>query len=240
MSDQQLFDRINLDHRGLDQVKLAVEAGDYESARQVYIDFLRARTLPHYPTPVGLSASYPSSNRRANSNISEKALRNTYTVKNVSHTFTNEINWLFNPTDKDQNPGYQGAFVREWTNQFNRLSIVRQLANDFHGTGNPIYAQKLDELLSHWIENVPKPPGKAKSTSKLIHPWRSLEVGIRVGASFPEAWRRCIQADELTEATVIAWVKSWVQHADYLVSYPGANNFLTTESEGCSSLACFP
>ena len=232
MSDQALFGHIDLDYPGLELVKGEVEAGNYSAASAAYVAFLRSRTLPNYPTPVSLPASYPSSNRRPSGNVSEQALANTFTVKNVSHTFNSEVDWFFNPTDPQQNPGYNGPFVLEWTNQFNRLNIFRYMANDFQATGNPIYVTKLNELLAHWIENVPRPAGKAQNSSGLISPWRSLEVGIRTSNNFPETWRQTIQTQELADATIIAWVKSWIQHAEYLVSYPGTRNFLTTESEG--------
>ncbi len=240
ISDAEFFSRINLDYPGLNQVKQAVTRGDYAAARQAYATFQRERSTPEHKFPRQLPRDYPSNKRKESSNPAEKALQNRFTSVGYEYHFADgDIDWLFNPTDKNQNPSYNGNYRREWTVQFNRLSYLRNLAAAFRDTGNPIYVEKADAMLNDWIGDVP--PKHPTGDERWLSGWRTLEAGIRVGEEWAYAWPYFIKAPELKDETIVRWVKSWMQHGDYLTQYSGTLNWFITESHGLFNIgALFP
>jgi len=51
MSDAEFFAKMNLDLPGMEGVKAAVQAGDYNRARAEYLNYYRTRTLPVFGSP---------------------------------------------------------------------------------------------------------------------------------------------------------------------------------------------
>ena len=231
LDDQTLFNKINLDYPGLEEVKDAVGKRDYSAAKKAYVAFQRKRSNPHHFYSRDLSSKYPSTSTTSNIDVN-KALENAFRARGHEYKFPGKINWHFNPTDKNQNPSYSGTYLSDWTFMFNRLYFTRQLGNAFARTGNPLYARKMDELLLDWIQNAPIRPTKWGDAHYWTSPWRTLEAGLRMGENWPEAWMSTIRSPELREGTVIAWIKSWIEHSEYLMDYQGSLNWLTAESVG--------
>ncbi len=231
MTDQEFFNQINLDYQGLEKVRTAVLKSDFYSARNAYLKFLRNRNYPQSHHSTTLAKTYPSTKRKSSKSQAEQVLQNTFLHENVSYRFPRKIDWHFNPTDTKQNQKYKKSYKREWTVLFNRMKSTRLLANAFEDTGNPIYAQKVDELIKDWIQDCPP---VAPETDEEIwrSSWRSLEAGIRCGIEWPVAWLKTIKSNEIQDSTLMDWVKSWMQHGEYLETYQGRLNWATTESKG--------
>ncbi len=230
MTDQQLFDRINIKYPGLEQVRKAVERKDYEAAKEAYVTFLRNRKFPKNWLRNELPRDYPSNNRVSSKNPAERALVNEFEVLDVTYRFRDKIDWHFNPTDKAQNPNTKLPYKKEWTVQLNRFNFFQSLYRAFERTGNPIYAAKINELIDHWISNAPfKKPTRNNDFSTS---WRTLEAGLRTEKHWPVAWVGTIRSKELKPETIIKWVKSWLQHGEYLSTNSGSLNWLTSESNG--------
>ena len=229
LGDSDFFALINLDYAGLEAVRLAVKKGNFKKAKKAYVQFLRNR-IYRYPGATGLPAGYPSKKRETGQNLAEQVLENTFTHENYTYHFDGQIDWHFNPTDNRQNPAYSGEYLREWTVDFNRHNAFKYLADAFQETGNPVYVSKIDQLISHWIQQAP--PEVPYRDDRWTSSWRTLEAGLRTGDAWPQAWVRIIQCNELKDATVFEWAKSWMEHGTYLEQHHGGLNWLTSEAKG--------
>lgn len=231
MTDQEFFANLNLDHQGLESVRTAVQKNDFYTARNAYLKFLKIRNYPQSHHPSVLAETYPSTKRKSAKSSAEQVLQNTFSHENVTYRFPKKIDWHFNPTDSKQNRKYKGSYKREWTVLFNRMKSTRLLANAFEDTGNPIYAKKIDELIRDWIHDCP--PVVPQNDAEIWRSsWRSLEAGIRTGIEWPVAWLKTIKSNEIKDTTLMDWVKSWMEHGEYLETYQGRLNWATTESKG--------
>ncbi len=224
-----LFEKIDLDFPGLEKVKNAVSNGDYSSAITAYAQFKRNMDYP-FPASSGLPSKYPSTKRRPADDRVELTMQNIFKSQGYVYQFPGEIDWHFNPTDKRQNDNYEGEYKREWVVMLNRMGWLRHLSSAFQKTGNPIYVQKIDALVNHWIAHNPVEVPDKKS--RWVSGWRTLEAGKRVGSSWAESWVKTIQCPELQDSTIFNWAGSWVEHGEYLEQHSGTLNWLTDESKG--------
>jgi len=238
MADSDFFEMINLEYEGLEKVKAAVNKKEYKAAIKAYAKFQKERQKPVYYYPKKIPTNYLSSNRLAPNSEAELMLQNIFTEENYSHQFKEEINWHFNPTDFRQNSNYIGTYRRDWTVLFNRMYPLRSLSNAFQKTGNPVYVEKIKQLINSWLVQAPlSKPGEKEDF--WLSSWRSLEAGIRVGVTWPAAWQQSIQATEIDEETIHNWTKSWMEHGAYLEKNKGTLNWLTTESQGLFTVGVF-
>lgn len=140
-----------------------------------------------------------------------------------------------NPPKWSENPLNDNEFV--W--QLNRMEHWVTLIRAYYLTGEEKYAVKVLSELEDWIDSCPPLEitldyKTAKSRFSSVHPWRSLEVGMRAHKS----WNCCLEtlsclplfSEELFEKMVL----SLYQHAEILykvcpVIWPNAdhNHYLT-------------
>jgi hypothetical protein len=229
LEESEFFASLSLDYPGLETVSEAVTQKNYLKAKEAYIEFLRKRTYRYPGAAAGLPPHYPSQQREEAGSLAEQVLDNTFTNENYTWQFPGEIDWHFNPTDSKINPGYSGEYIQEWTVNLNRLYAVQYLADAFQETGNPVYVAKIDRLIRSWIKN--SPPEEPDEEEIWVSAWRSLEAGIRAGESWPASWVKVVQCRELADTTVFDWVKSWMEHGNYLEKHQGSLNWLSTESK---------
>ena len=229
-----LFKKINLDYPGLENVKNAVGAKDYDAAIKAYADFKRGINYP-FPASSELPSNYPSDKRKSADDRAEKTLKNIFKSHDYEYRFPGEIDWHFNPTDVSRNEDYTGEYKREWVIMLNRMGRLRFLASAFQKTGNPIYVKKIDQLINHWIEHNPVEVPDKKS--RWVTGWRTLEAGKRTGSSWAEAWVKTIRCPELADSTIFNWAFSWEQHGGYLEQHTGSLNWLTDESKGLFTIS---
>lgn len=140
-----------------------------------------------------------------------------------------------NPPKWRENPLGDNEFV--W--QLNRMEHWVTLVHAYYLTGEARYAEKVLEELEDWIDTCPPleivlDHRTAKERFSSVHPWRSLEVGIRCHSS----WNICLEAlsdrEEFTEGLFEKVIDCLYQHGTILykvcpVIWPDAdhNHYLT-------------
>lgn len=83
-----------------------------------------------------------------------------------------DINWHSSPN------GY-----REWPWQLSRHPELKHLAHEYNLTGDRKYARAAEEILTSFLDNCPPPDLSAPGNSTVC--WRTIELGIRMGSSWP-------------------------------------------------------
>ncbi len=232
LSDAQLFALLDLARPDLAAVSNAVARSDWPAATAALAKHMRSRKRPTWevdPFAVGKDPKYR--NRAA-----EDALNHRLESIGIPWPFGARIDWAFNPTTT---PDSRWPANKEWTWQLSRHGAWVHLARAFHATGDEKYAAEFVAQLRSWIADCPVPVEKADQSAGSR--WRTIEAGIRTGSVWPGIWARFLGARAFDDAALALMLKSWVEHAEYLMKFHTSGNWLTMEANGLYHVgALFP
>ena len=227
----ELFQLLDLDYPGLEEVHAAVKKNDPESAKRLLADYLRNRTsVPWRFDPHHIDRDIRYSKEAADQTVSGKMR-----VISIWHTFPNgDVDWFYNPTiEKDDLP-----VNNEWQWQLGRMGYWRTLGSAYWGTGDEIYARTFVKHLRSWVQQCPRPEDSGNYAGS---PWRTIECGIRMGGSWPDAYHRFLHSPSFTDADILLYLKSCTEQAQHLRKNPTSGNWLTMEMSGLYTVgALFP
>ncbi|MBM3212895.1 heparinase, partial [Candidatus Poribacteria bacterium] len=230
-NDETLFQLLNLDYPGLENVSQGVKENKLELAKSRLAAYLRKRTTvlwrfdPHH---VDRSVRYDKSS-------ADQAIAGRIQVSSIWHTFPNgDIDWFYNPTieREDLFDDY------EWQWQLGRMGFWPNLGRTYWATGHEAYAQAFVKHLSSWIKQCPRPNDSGNYSGSA---WRTIECGIRMGSTWPDAYHRFLHSPSFTDHDVILFLKSCLEQAQHLRKNPTSGNWLTMEMSGLYTIgALFP
>jgi len=212
-------------------VREAGAAGDVVEARRLVVEHLKNRKHPRWYVPVAGEVDEATAPRdvdgpRPSVKAAEKALRREFTVAGVTHRFEGEIDWSFNPTLEPDSPHPRNY---EWLWQLNRHRHWADLGLAWRATGDERYMREFVGQLRDWLATSPPPPQMEK------HPrtrWRTIDAGIRMSAPWPNALYLFLGSPWFDDELVVAMLRSFVDHARYLMAYPTDYNWLCQEMGG--------
>jgi hypothetical protein len=231
LTDQQLFGALNLSLPALAGVKTAVDAGNLAQAKALLAGYLRQRTtVPWWFDPHKEDRSI-----QFNKQAADNAVAGKVRVVTIWHTFPNgEIDWLYNPTYVE--PGM--PHNAEWQWQLGRMSFWHDLGAAYWATGDETYARAFARQLEGWVHNCPCP---ADSGNYVFSAWRTIECGIRMSGSWPEAYHRFLLSPSFTDDDICLYLESCIEQARHLRKFPTTGNWLTMEMSGLYTVgAVFP
>jgi hypothetical protein len=224
MTDQALFDSLNLEYPGLEKVAAAVKAGDLKAAKHELAQYYRGRQSPKWWFPLGDKANPPV----ANPNLSsvERVLNHELTSIGISYKFGPVIDWNFDVTTargSTYNPN------NEWTWQLNRHPHWGTLSRAYRDTGDEKYAREFVAQMTQWVRDCPLPEDAANGARSA---WRTIETGIRSSGILWECWTRFLLSPEMTDEALVTFTKSIAEHALHLMAHHTSGNWLTMEGNG--------
>ena len=155
---------------------------------------------------------------RPNTDSADKILTRELSSVGVPHKFEDEIDWTLNPIN-----------YREWPWQLNRHPFWVTLGRTYWSTGDEKYAKEFVYQMTHWVENCPVPTTNSGNSSAT---WRTIEAGIRTSGSWMHSFHYFLPSPSFTDDAVITMLKSFVEHARHLMTWPTGGNWLTMESNG--------
>lgn len=218
---EALFRYLNLDYPGLEKVRGFVKNKKLSQACKALLFYYKNGTSGSWlrkpkPTP-GISK-----NKKA-----DTILKDIYTVQSVTHRqprFKNgKINWSYLGPNND----------REWGWLVNRHSNLNHLAKAYLNTGNKIYIDFLSELIHDWVTSNPY---TRKNTYE--SEWRVLEVGLRLGGSWPRIFYSLQESGGLTPVAQLLMLSSVPEHLDCLHRFHAKKgNHILMEMNGVAN-AC--
>ena len=231
MTDAELFDALDLDLPELSAVKAAVAKDDLAAAKTALATYLRHRTsVPWWFDPHQVDPKTTFNRGRA-----DATLAGEHTEISIKHVFPNDdIDWFYNPTKvRDDLPDNN-----EWQWQLGRMGYWGELARAWWGSGEDKYVDGFVKELRSWVHNCPRPEKVNNSAGSA---WRTIECGIRLGGSWPNAYHRFLSSPRFTDDDLMLYLKSVWEQADYLHNYPTTGNWLTMELNGLyTTAAVFP
>ena len=220
LSDEDLFEAINLDYPGLEAVRKAVAAKDYESAKKAFVDHLHTRNNTQWFFDWHDFGKAESRDASFDTTAADKVVNNYFGACRVMHQFGDTIDWAINPTYNK---------YCEWTWQLSRHPYWKELGKAYWATGDEKYAQAWVKQLRSWLIQCPVPD---YSASPDYSRWRTIEAGIRTLYAWPEAFFYFLPSKSFDVETTIWMVKSFYEHGIHLRKYHRKNNWFAMEMNG--------
>ena len=221
MTDAQFFAALDLENPQLAKVKEAVARNDLQTAKHAFVERLKSREKPRWffdwrdkpaPDKRPKNPSLASADRYATNELNSVG---------VWHAFGPDIDWSINPMPS----GYL-----EWTWQLSRHPFWHTLGRAYWDTGDEKYAKAFVFQITDWVKDNPVPLDRAANVA--ASRWRTIEAGIRMGQVWFDALYYFLSSPTFTDDDVILMVKSFAEHAAYLMKFPTSGNWLTMEANG--------
>ncbi|MEN8117309.1 MAG: alginate lyase family protein [Bacteroidota bacterium] len=215
-----MLEQFNLDYPGLEKVKAAYNSGKLTSACTLLLEYYTNSNTSQHLRKVQPEKSYKT-NAQA-----DTILNNVFIIQNVR----GQVPW---GDDGHRDWYYKGPNNdREWAWLSNRHSQINYVLSVYFETGNPKYAEYIDQFLKDFIIKSMPYPGVKSSTSV----WRGLEVAARA-----KVWSRIfygfLNSEYFSDATKLLMLSSLPDHAHYNCNFHGGNNWLTMEISALATVA---
>ncbi len=223
-SEKDLFEALNLNYKGLEEVAAAYKRGDLSTSKRALAAYFRRRKEPHWYFPAGEKTKPRPGN--PDLEAANRALRHEMVSIGIHHVFGPVVDWNFDVTTA---PGSQYPANNEWTWQLNRHSEWVALARAYSATSDEKYAREWVSQMVRWVRDSPVPAGSGNLPRSS---WRTIESGIRAGGPWPEIFHRFLLSPEFTDDALLTMVQSFGDHARHLIAHPSTGNWLTMEANG--------
>jgi hypothetical protein len=220
-----LFEKLDFDRPGLEEVKQSVEKKNLPAACNALLAYYKNGNTADWlrkPTP----KRGTKKDQRADS-----LLDDTFTIQSVTARQPRRkdggLNWAHLGPRRD----------KEWGWLLNRHGHFNVLLRAFQETGNPIYANCFDEHIRDWVSSNPYEGKRAQSPQ-----WRVLEAALRLGYSWPQAFYGFQSRKEFTPAGRLLMLSSIPEHVDYCRRFHASRgNQVLMEMYGMANAAvCWP
>lgn len=228
---EELFGALDLSRAGLETVRTAYGAGDIATSITALCEYFRARTTPAWkfdPHTINTSISY-------NRDGADATVDGTFTI--VGHTYTfpeGSVDWSYNPTEHDPDVAYS----KEWLWQLGRMGYWSNLGRAYWATGDRRYVRTFIDHLQSFIVTRPVPQMVNNGGNSS---WRTIEAGIRMAHTWPDAWNYFLHAPEFTDADMLLMLRSFYEHGRYLRAHQTSGNWILHELGGLFALgSIFP
>jgi hypothetical protein len=232
LSDEQFFSMLDLARPDLAAVRTNVAKSDWPAARHALAAHIRTRSMPRWDgVPIGVvpDPRHPEPD-------ADKLLAHRVWSIGIEWQFGEAIDWTFNPTTQ---PNSKWASNQEWTWQLSRHDMWVTLARAYEETGDEKYAREFVAELKSWVRDCPVPLDQVENGPHSR--WRTIEAGIRTGTKWPQVFPRFLPSKAFDDDALVLMMKSFADHAEYLLKFHTVGNWLTMEANGLYHVgALFP
>lgn len=233
LSDKEFFENcLDLELPGMEDVKEAVKAGTnegtYQAARKVFAEHIRESLQPErfFSMPYEKPENAYKRMEETDFEAAERIVNNCLISVGVPYQFGNVVDWEFNPTYNQ---------YREWTWQLSRHNEWKELAYVYRTVNkDEKYAKACAEFFSSWVKQALYPGDVAGDQTKC---WRTIECGIRMGATWPYALHTFYNSPYFTDNILVDWYKSLWEHGNRMQYHHWRNNWLIMEMNGLAYIA---
>lgn len=209
--NEALFDVINLEYPGLEEVKVLYEANLYDEAAEALLEYYRMRTgiTNTAISLINVTVSSDDQNRAAYAldgyrfHVSSY-FENADTRMPYSLNQDGQINWLFEPEGADN----------EYQNQLHRHQWFVSQAKMYRVSKDEKHIQSWIAVYRDWWENNPMPETGPNNTS-----WQQRQVAARVldQTKLFDYYKHSVH---FTPEWFSEFMVYFARHADFLEMYP--------------------
>ncbi|MDO5416209.1 MAG: alginate lyase family protein [Lachnospiraceae bacterium] len=231
MKESEFFQKgLNLEYEGLERVKQAVEAEDYEQAKAELASYIRRTLEPErfFSVPYEEPENVYKLEGETVSQACERVVEDHVMVSvGVPCDFgrEKEVDWFANPT-------YNG--YKEWTWQLSRHPEWKMLAHAYRENGDKRYAERTAELFESWYHQAVCPGDEVSGYDTAC--WRTIECGIRMGANWPYVLFTFYDTEAFTDQVLTDWYISVWEHGNRLYKNCTRGNWLVMEMNGLAQI----
>jgi hypothetical protein len=215
-NDEEFFAEIDLTRPDMRQVAAAVARGDWEAAKEAYVQALTERFSRKRGWPDVLFS------RAVDLVEADDICRNIFILQAHMfrrYDFGETVDWAKVIGQDIESRVWMNAHPWMWT-----------LLNAYSETGDHRYVDHLCRLFESWYDT--SPPSFTRTDAQ----WRTLEVGGRLGQKWPPVLLGLSGDPTFRRECLFDMARSELDHAKYLCMYAaGGGNWLQVESSG---LAC--
>ncbi len=226
-TEKALFEALDFSWPGLESAGAAWAAGDVDETRRRTADYFRHRTsVPWRFDPHAIDR-----NVRHNKAAADRTVAGEVRQVSVDYTFPNgDIDWLYNPTLVDPNI----PDTNEWQWQLNRMEFWPDLGRTYWATQDESYAKTFVKHLRSWTSQCLEPSDSGRYGQSS---WRTIECGIRLSGTWPNAYHYFLHSPSFTDADLLLFLRSSLEQMRHLLKYPTDGNWLTMEMNGVYTFA---
>ncbi|HUS81301.1 MAG TPA: heparinase II/III family protein, partial [Armatimonadota bacterium] len=218
-SDAEFFDAWDLDRPGLEQVKAAAEAGDYEAAKVALKAYFLQRRQPvwqinHWDMPAearGRAEDHSSYQR------GEDILAHKFSAGGFDVDFGEKIDWNYFPLKLPSGDPDTEYPVSHTINRFGHLRTLGQL---YWFSRDEKYAREFVYEVTDHVQSNPAPEQYIRFTSV----WSRLTACTPLNGSWLDAWNYFLPSESFTPDAVAIMLKGFIQKARYAVRCPDSVN----------------
>jgi heparan-sulfate lyase len=220
LEPERLFSLLNLDTPGMEKVKAAAEAEEFNRAEEELLNYMRhrenVRTVVSWRTVIPWrNRVLPWKNRfeykgkyasKEDMAIADDAL------KHIFGGHPGDWKMLFPAQQFGKDIDWKSKAVKdkEWIWHFNMMPFWKPLSKAYWHTADEKYAQEFFRQIDDWIAK--NPPDGNNTT------WRRLDAGVRAGWFWPVAYFHCLTSPSLTPRTHSRILLGFHEHAVFLNS----------------------
>lgn len=228
MSDEDLFDALDLSRPGLEKVRDAAQARDWTRAKAAFRDYFLARRNVKWFRNWWERAPRPE--KRPNTGSADESLKHIYTFDRKKYDLGPDIDWASNQRNEGE------AATVEWNAALNRHFFLSGLAAAYEQTGEERYAEEVMNLMTDWVRKCPVLMLRS-GNGPYHYAWETLNTACRAGDTWIEGLWRTADSPAWTPDALCTVVKSLAEHARHLVKWPSRGNWLTAESKAVTIVA---
>ncbi len=230
-----VFNALDLTRPELSAVAAAWQQHDTPAAEKALAAYFRTRDSVHWGSETATGDRGLHSER--DQTIADWAVANKLQGGQTPYFYTfpnGQIDWRYNATE--HMPGVPPD--NEWQWQLNRMPAWGALGAVYRATGDERYARAFDHEMLSWLAQCPVSDHVDNVKGSV---WRTIEAGIRMGGSWPNAFFAFRRSPSLTDTDLVLFVSGFLDHGNYLRHNNTRLNFLTMEMSGLYAVgALFP
>lgn len=215
---KSIIDAMDWNHPLLKDVAPAYKSGNLVRTKKLLAEHFRKRGSD--TSPIEKNPAFKLT--RAN-----EVCAGTVAPAHIRYTFAGgKIRWLYNPTmvEKGMTPN------KEFTAQLNRMQFWKYLGEAYRATGDERYVKTFVEHFRSWLKQAPCP--NSNVDGKEVTAWRTIDTGIRLRTSWPDAFYAMGSSRTMTDDDVLDFFSSSLEQMRFCLNFPAKGNWLTMQMNG--------
>lgn len=233
LSDHEFFTTLlDESQSGLAKAVAAASSGDLDAARTLFATEVRANLRPDLFfrqkrsfTEAGAHLIHPAETA---AEVAERVIGGELVSCGTPMRFSGEIDWYANPTHNQYS---------EWTWQLNRHPEWGVLAERYRETSDERYAHAFVRQFRGWVRQAVAPDWRGPFVpGNHTKAWRTIELGIRMGGSWPWVLHSFFRSPAFTDADLVDFYKSVWEHGWRLRHCHRTHNWLIMEMNGLAQI----